>query len=316
MGLIDKLLGTSSEEKGSSLSDEFEFSRVGSTQNRNNNNPYRSNDVFPYRPAPAASSALVNQHRRAHSDVKPMPSVARPSFHGDKSATLAAPTPRPTKVSLPKLDLSRRNEALLDQATPTPGFEEAPFDFYQRRDIELTNKGASLPVGIAPTTSPPDLERMLYNQDALAPYSPSVTEDASLMDWEKLKKRLKTDQEMISKRISRSFSQSMEGDGSGIQADHFWYKPNFKRIHAEEALKGTPVGSFLVRKSSEQGSYALSVHTKELGLTHLLIKPVMGLWKLQGDTTATKEFSSVPSLIDFYKDQPMPVKGISPFRLC
>ena len=77
-----------------------------------------------------------------------------------------------------------------------------------------------MPVGIAPPTSPPDLERMLYNQDALAPYSPSVTEgyyhfclvsqldylDASLMDWEKLKKRLKTDQEMITKRISRSFS--------------------------------------------------------------------------------------------------------------
>ena len=82
------------------------------------------------------------------------------------------------------------------------------------------------------------------------------------MDWEKLKKRLKTDQEMITKRISRSFSQSIEGDGSGIQADHFWYKPNFKRIHAEEALQGTPVGSFLVRKSSEQGSYALSVQTK------------------------------------------------------
>jgi len=317
MGIIDRLLGTNSDEKGSSLSDEFEFSRVGSTHNRNNNNPNRGKDVFPYRPAPAASSALVNQHRRAHSDVKPMPSVARQSVLGDKSATLAAPTPRPTKVSLPKLDLSR-NEALLDQAldaTPTPGFEEAPFDFYRRRDVELTNKGASLPVGIPPPTSPLNLEQMLYNQDAHAPYSPSVAEDASLMDWEKLKKRLKTDQEMITKRISRSFSQSMEGDGSGIQADHFWYKPNFKRIHAEEALQGTPVGSFLVRKSSEQGSYALSVQTKELGLTHLLIKPAMGLWKLQGDTTAAKEFSSVPSLIDFYKDQPMPVKGISPFRL-
>jgi len=48
--------------------------------------------------------------------------------------------------------------------------------FFEYKLIQLTNKGASLPVGIAPTTSPPDLERMLYNQDALAPYSPSVTE--------------------------------------------------------------------------------------------------------------------------------------------
>jgi len=108
-----------------------------------------------------------------------MLNVGSPSVLGGKSATLATPAPRPTKVSLPKLDLSRRNEALLDQAldaTPTPGFEEAPFDFYQRRDIELTNKGASLPVGIAPPTSPLNLERMLYNQDAHAPNSPSVVE--------------------------------------------------------------------------------------------------------------------------------------------
>ncbi|CAG5099238.1 Oidioi.mRNA.OKI2018_I69.XSR.g16371.t1.cds [Oikopleura dioica] len=318
MGIIDKLLGNSgSDEKGSSVSDEFEFSRVA-THNRNNNNPKPAGDVFPYRPAPAASAAFVNQHRRAHSDLKPMPSVvARPSVVlGDKSATLAAPTPRPTKISIPKLDLSRTNEALLDHATPTPGFEEAPFDFYRRSDLELSStKGASLPTGAHPPTSPPDLERMLYNQNAFAPYSPSVAGDSSLMDWEKLKKSLKSDQEMITKRISRSFSQSMDGDGSGIESDHFWYKPNFQRIHAEEALKGTPAGSFLVRKSSEQGSYALSVQTKELGLTHLLIKPSMGLWKLQGDTTAVKEFSSVPALIDFYKDQPMPVKGISPFRL-
>lgn len=308
MGLIEKLLGTS-EKSGSSLTDEFEFSRVVKSNNNNNSSQINNPSGNPaYKPAPPASSSIANSHRRAHSDAMP---VQRPFIHGNKAATLAAP--RPTRIALPRLDMTRVSDAIIDNAlspAQTPGMEESPFEFYLRTQASGT-KVASLPTGIKPPQTPNDLEKMLYN-NPVAPLSPDH-DDSSLADWEKLKVRLRNDQRIIEHRISRSFSQS--DDGSGLESDHYWYKPSFKRSHAEDALRGTPPGSFLVRRSSESGSYALSVLSKELGITHLLIKPSMGLWRLTGETTASKEFSNIPELIKFYKSNLMPVKGITPFRL-
>mgnify|MGYP000443331927 CR=1 FL=1 len=70
-----------------------------------------------------------------------------------------------------------------------------------------------------------------------------------------------------------------------------------------------------MRRSKQDGALALSVMTIKLGIQHLLITCQQARWMLTGEKQVVREFKSVPELIDFYKKEPLPVKGIRPFLL-
>lgn len=70
-----------------------------------------------------------------------------------------------------------------------------------------------------------------------------------------------------------------------------------------------------MRKSKQDGALALSVMTSKLGIQHLLITCQQARWMLTGEKNVVREFKSVPDLIDYYKRDALPVKGIRPFLL-
>ena len=96
--------------------------------------------------------------------------------------------------------------------------------------------------------------------------------------------------------------------------------PKFNRVGLDLELlylKSETVflGSFVVRKSKQEGALALSVMTHKLGVQHLLITCQRARWMLTGEKNVVREFKNVPELISYYRNEPLPVKGIKPFLL-
>lgn len=89
-----------------------------------------------------------------------------------------------------------------------------------------------------------------------------------------------------------------------------WYRNNYKREDAIEELEEQPIGSFLVRYSSQPGHYAISAQMG-YALEHMLILPSWDSTRCaRGETLyrlgskSTKLFVSIPDLIQFYTHTP------------
>lgn len=76
-----------------------------------------------------------------------------------------------------------------------------------------------------------------------------------------------------------------------------WYFGNIDRKKAEEILKSSPDDAFLVRKSSREDSYAISLwKSKNKTFTHALIEPhPQGGFRFQASST---RYPSIKDLIE------------------
>jgi hypothetical protein len=102
-----------------------------------------------------------------------------------------------------------------------------------------------------------DLERFLYGNAAMnLKDSDSAMKSASkldignesLTDWEEMKKSLKEDHEMITRRCSRRRSNKEFNYIGGLDPnEHFFFKRSASRKEAEEFLRGCPEGNYLIK---------------------------------------------------------------------
>ncbi|CAH1256838.1 CRKL [Branchiostoma lanceolatum] len=75
-----------------------------------------------------------------------------------------------------------------------------------------------------------------------------------------------------------------------------WYFGGVSRRQSEDLLKGTTVGTFLVRDATNHpGDYSLSV-SSDTRVRHYFIKRLQN-----GFQIADQDFEDLPSLIEFYK---------------
>ncbi|XP_035700086.1 phosphatidylinositol 3-kinase regulatory subunit alpha-like isoform X1 [Branchiostoma floridae] len=84
-------------------------------------------------------------------------------------------------------------------------------------------------------------------------------------------------------KINEWLKASYDGHGGDTTAPNFneealphhdeslWFLPDCSRVHAESLLDGKPEGTFLVRKSSQQNNYALSIVAEEGAARHCVI---------------------------------------------
>ena len=194
-----------------------------------------------------------------------------------KCATIASPiAPRntPCQERPSKLDLfppsSKSNEFLFEnQNLPTPGLGENPLSFHMRLHEKTNSLQADRKEsGSADDPTFPavdDLERFLYGNAAfnlevtdstfLSTADVSTkTADESITDWEEMKKQLKQDHLIITRRVSRRLS-AREAAASSVAAseaagqiggldptEHFYFKPVASRKDAENSLNGCPEG--------------------------------------------------------------------------
>lgn len=71
---------------------------------------------------------------------------------------------------------------------------------------------------------------------------------------------------------SSSYGSTLS-DPSGYD-EKLWYYPKIDRLNAEKLLKGKPHGTFLIRKSSTEGQYALSI-VCENSIEHCIIEKTL-----------------------------------------
>jgi hypothetical protein len=83
-----------------------------------------------------------------------------------------------------------------------------------------------------------------------------------------------------------------------------FYWPEATRQSAEDALKGQPMGSFLVRSSSKQNCRALSHVIRDGKVSHALIVKNNGVVTLE---STDREFTSVEHLVGMLNLTPAPL---------
>lgn len=120
---------------------------------------------------------------------------------------------------------------------------------------------------------------------------------------------LKFQQEM------QGFAEEPGGDGGadggapvkvGIEAKP-WYHGDVERVVAERRLMGNPVGTFLVRVSSDKSGYTMSMINVGGKVRHYKILPVAGSrWCLQGHDNS---YASVAALVLHYTDNSITAEG-------
>eukprot|EP00730_Choanoeca_flexa_P004517 TRINITY_DN11719_c0_g2_i3.p1 TRINITY_DN11719_c0_g2~~TRINITY_DN11719_c0_g2_i3.p1 ORF type:complete len:189 (+),score=67.13 TRINITY_DN11719_c0_g2_i3:60-626(+) len=99
---------------------------------------------------------------------------------------------------------------------------------------------------------------------------------------------------------------------SMMTAQQWFRKKPFGRKEAEDELKGKPVGSFLVRVSSQDGNYAISVVRPGPSVEHMLVLPsyagpnstAPGKTQYRIGTYSTDLFNTIPKLIAYYIAHP------------
>jgi len=120
---------------------------------------------------------------------------------------------------------------------------------------------------------------------------------------------LKFQQEM------QGFAEEPDGAGGadgvvvakvGIEAKP-WYHGDVERVVAERRLLGNPVGTFLVRISSDKSGYTMSMINVGGKVRHYKILPVSGgRWCLQGHDNS---YASVAALVLHYTDNSITAEG-------
>eukprot|EP00045_Choanoeca_perplexa_P003870 m.34058 g.34058 ORF g.34058 m.34058 type:complete len:189 (-) comp12271_c0_seq2:1291-1857(-) len=92
-----------------------------------------------------------------------------------------------------------------------------------------------------------------------------------------------------------------------------WFrKKGFGRTQAEAELADKPIGSFLVRVSSQEGNYAISVVRPGPNVEHMLVLPsyagpnstAPGKTQYRIGTYSTDLFNTIPKLIAYYIAHP------------
>jgi len=118
---------------------------------------------------------------------------------------------------------------------------------------------------------------------------------------------LKFQQEM------QGFAEEGGGDDSatapvkvGLEAKP-WYHGDVERVVAERRLMNTPVGTFLVRVSSDKSGYTMSLINVGGKVRHYKILPVSGArWCLQGHDNS---YQSLAALVLHYTDNSITAEG-------
>ena len=92
-----------------------------------------------------------------------------------------------------------------------------------------------------------------------------------------------------------------------------WFrKKGYGRVEAETELKDKPVGSFLLRVSSQEGNYAISVVRPGPKVEHMLVLPsyagpssaAPGKTQYRIGTYSSDLFNTMPKLVAYYIAHP------------
>jgi serine/threonine protein kinase len=92
---------------------------------------------------------------------------------------------------------------------------------------------------------------------------------------------------------------TIHSDGTELLVSYPWYHGELASGQANVVLEGKPIGSFLVRISSQPGCFTVSYVQDENTVLHVLLKKEDGKWMMDG---VADKFDSISAIIANYPD--------------